>query len=51
MQEISLRVILQAVFGLNEGERYNEIIRKEQYQFNTRFFLESPQVLIPKRNS
>ncbi|MEO1433139.1 MAG: cytochrome P450 [Cyanobacteria bacterium J06633_8] len=25
MQEISLRVILQAVFGLNEGERYNEI--------------------------
>ena len=25
MQEISLRVILQAVFGLNEGERYDEI--------------------------
>lgn len=25
MQEISLRVILQAVFGLNEGERYEEI--------------------------
>ena len=25
IQEISLRVILQAVFGLNEGERYNEI--------------------------
>ena len=25
IQEISLRVILQAVFGLNEGERYDEI--------------------------
>ncbi|MEL6162382.1 MAG: cytochrome P450 [Cyanobacteria bacterium J06628_3] len=25
MQEISLRVILQAVFGLSEGERYDEI--------------------------
>ncbi|MGD1910419.1 MAG: cytochrome P450 [Rivularia sp. (in: cyanobacteria)] len=25
MQEISLRVILQAVFGLNEGKRYEEI--------------------------
>lgn len=25
MQEISLRVILKAVFGLNEGERYEEI--------------------------
>ncbi|MEO1375914.1 MAG: cytochrome P450 [Cyanobacteria bacterium J06635_10] len=25
MQEISLRVILQAVFGLNQGERYEEI--------------------------
>lgn len=25
MQEISLRVILQAVFGLNEGKRYDEI--------------------------